>query len=299
MGVYWFERDHDIDFSPSFKMYMITRDSQAQFTPHLCSRVTFCNFTVTPSSLQNQCLNIYLKNERPEIESKRQDLFKLQGECKVLLRELEDKLLNTLSSFEGSILENDLLISTLETIKKESIEIQNKVDATDETIHEIELVSDIYLPLSIVTSRSYFTLENMPSIHFLYQFSLEHYMDTVFELIRDNKELNAEPKSDPDTRLKMISDLIFIVVYKAFSPSLLYQDKILFVLILAQIKMEGRGANEFDILMKTPTVLDITISSSLVDRRLSEHQLMYLQYLSTQPQFTYLLDHMDIKELNG
>ena len=99
--------DQDIDFSPSFKMYMITRDSQAQFTPDLCSRVTFCNFTVTPSSLQNQCLNIYLINERPEIETKRQDLLKLQGECKVLLRELEDKLLNTLSTFEGSILEND------------------------------------------------------------------------------------------------------------------------------------------------------------------------------------------------
>ena len=72
--------DQDIDFSPSFKMFMITRDSQAQFTPDLCSRVTFCNFTVTPSSLQNQFLNIYLKNERPEIEQKRQDLLKLQGE---------------------------------------------------------------------------------------------------------------------------------------------------------------------------------------------------------------------------
>jgi len=129
--------DQDIDFSPSFKMFMITRDSNAQFTPDLCSRVTFCNFTVTPSSLQSQCLNIYLKNERPEIEQKRQDLLKLQGECKVKLRELEDKLLNTLSTFEGSILENDQLISTLETIKKEAMEIQKKVDATDETITEI------------------------------------------------------------------------------------------------------------------------------------------------------------------
>lgn len=82
-------------------------------------------------------MNIYLKNERPEIEQKRQDLLKLQGECKVKLRELEDKLLNTLSTFEGSILENDQLISTLETIKKEAMEIQKKVDATDETINEI------------------------------------------------------------------------------------------------------------------------------------------------------------------
>lgn len=32
-------------------MFMITRDSTARFTPDLCSRVTFVNFTVTQSSL--------------------------------------------------------------------------------------------------------------------------------------------------------------------------------------------------------------------------------------------------------
>jgi dynein heavy chain 1 len=41
----------EIDFSPSFNMFMTTRDSNAFFTPDLCSRVTFVNFTVTMSSL--------------------------------------------------------------------------------------------------------------------------------------------------------------------------------------------------------------------------------------------------------
>jgi len=65
--------DHEIDFSDSFQLFMLTRDSEARFTPDLCSRVTFVNFTVTQSSLQNQCLMIYLKNERPDIEEKRQN----------------------------------------------------------------------------------------------------------------------------------------------------------------------------------------------------------------------------------
>lgn len=43
--------DQEIDFAPTFSMFMITRDSNAKFTPDLCSRVTFVNFTVTPSSL--------------------------------------------------------------------------------------------------------------------------------------------------------------------------------------------------------------------------------------------------------
>ena len=39
--------DQDIDFSPTFTLFMITRNPQANFTPDLCSRVTFINFTVT------------------------------------------------------------------------------------------------------------------------------------------------------------------------------------------------------------------------------------------------------------
>lgn len=46
----------------------------------MCSRVTFVNFTVTRSSLQSQCLNEVLKAERPDVDEKRSDLLKLQGE---------------------------------------------------------------------------------------------------------------------------------------------------------------------------------------------------------------------------
>lgn len=95
---------------------MVTRDQNAAFTPDLCSRVTFVNFTVTPSSLQNQCLNIFLKEERPEIDKKRNDIIKLQGEFRVKLRELEDQLLNELTESEGNILQNNKLIQTLEIL---------------------------------------------------------------------------------------------------------------------------------------------------------------------------------------
>lgn len=153
-------------------MFMITRNPQAAFTPDLCSRVTFVNFTVTPSSLQSQCLNIYMKNEREEIDKKRNDLLKLQGECKVKLRELEDSLLDALNKSEGSILENTALINTLETLKKEAATIAVEVEKTEETMKEIELVSNEYLPLSNMTSRIFFTLDSMSVIHGLYQYSL-------------------------------------------------------------------------------------------------------------------------------
>jgi len=137
---------------------MITRNQNAVFTPDLCSRVTFVNFTVTPSSLKSQCLNIYLKNERPEVDKKRNDLLKLQGEYKVKLRTLEDSLLEALNKSEGNILENNALINTLETLKKEAAYVNEEIKKSEETLMEVETVSNQYEPLSEVSSRIFFSL---------------------------------------------------------------------------------------------------------------------------------------------
>ena len=69
---------------------------------------------------------------------------------------------------EGEILENDALIQTLESLKKEAAKIAVEVAKTDETLEEIELVSNQYSPLSTMTTRIFFTLESMSSVHYLY-----------------------------------------------------------------------------------------------------------------------------------
>lgn len=46
--------EQEIDFSPTFVIFLVTRDPTVQFTPDLCSRVTLINYTTTPASLRNQ-----------------------------------------------------------------------------------------------------------------------------------------------------------------------------------------------------------------------------------------------------
>ena len=75
--------DLEVDFSPTFSLMLTTRDNTCQFSPDVCSRVTFVNFIVTPSSLQSQCLNKVLKVCRPQIDAKRSNLLRLQGEFQV------------------------------------------------------------------------------------------------------------------------------------------------------------------------------------------------------------------------
>lgn len=86
---------------------------QVEFPPDLCSRVTFVNFTVTRGSLQSQCLNQVLKAERPDVDSKRSDLLKLQGEFLLRLRHLEQSLLQALNEVKGRILDDDRLLKYL------------------------------------------------------------------------------------------------------------------------------------------------------------------------------------------
>lgn len=76
--------------------------SQVDFPADVCSRVTFVNFTVTRGSLQTQCLNAVLKAERPDVDAKRSDLLKMQGEFQLRLRHLEKDLLQSLNEAEVS-----------------------------------------------------------------------------------------------------------------------------------------------------------------------------------------------------
>ncbi|CAG9813267.1 unnamed protein product [Phaedon cochleariae] len=156
--------DQDIDLSPSFVIFLSTRDPTVEFPPDICSRVTFVNFTVTRSSLQSQCLNQVLKAERPDIDAKRSDLLKLQGEFHLRLRQLEKSLLQALNDAKGKILDDDSVITTLETLKREAAEIGQKVEETDKVISEIETVSQQYLPLSQACSNTYFTMDSLNQV---------------------------------------------------------------------------------------------------------------------------------------
>ena len=150
--------DQEIDFSKNFNLFMITRDSNCRFPPNVCSRVTFINFTVTYSSLQNQCLNIYLKSERPDIQEKRTKQLKIQGDFAVKLRFLEDNLLEQLSNSTGNILENEKLLNTLENIKKESKEVLEAMGESEQVMSLIKTVTNEYVDIAEKSSKLYFAM---------------------------------------------------------------------------------------------------------------------------------------------
>ena len=69
-----------------------------------------------------------LKARRPDVDTRRAGLLKLQGEFQARLRELEEQLLRELSSVSGNILDNDTIINSLERLKTEAADVTKQVN---------------------------------------------------------------------------------------------------------------------------------------------------------------------------
>lgn len=229
----------DIDFSPAFTMFLSTRDPSVEFSPDICSRVTFVNFTMTRGSLQSQSLNQVLRIERPDTDKKRTDLMKLQGEFKLRLRHLEKSLLQALSESTGNILDDDKVIDTLETLKREAAEVGRKVEETDIVMREVDEVTAEYLPLAQASSSIFFVLEQLNVLHHFYQFSLRFFLD-IFEFVLLYNP-NLAQVQDPRQRLTILLNDLFVITFKRTSRALLHRDHLMLAMLLAQVKIRGLG----------------------------------------------------------
>ncbi|PLN79159.1 dynein heavy chain [Aspergillus taichungensis] len=238
----------EIDFSPSFKLFLSTRDPSATFAPDVCSRTTFVNFTVTQSSLQTQSLNEVLKFERPDVDRRRTDLVKIQGEFKVHLRQLEKRLLQALNESRGNILDDDNVIETLETLKKEAAEISRKMVETEGVMTEVENVMLTYNVIAKSCSAVFAVLEQLHHVNHFYQFSLQYFVDIFHSVLHGNPHLR--PDMHHAERVDVILKDLFVTTYHRTSLSLVQKDRITLAMLLAQA---------------TPYSIDKTIIDTILD----------------------------------
>ncbi|KAF8640937.1 hypothetical protein AX17_000584 [Amanita inopinata Kibby_2008] len=282
----------DIDFSPSFTMFLSTRDPSVEFSPDICSRVTFVNFTMTRSSLQSQSLDQVLKVERPDTERKRTDLMKVQGEFKLRLRTLEKLLLQALNDSTGNILDDDKVIDTLETLKREAAEITRKVEETDIVMKEVEQVTAEYLPIAQACSSVFFILEQLNLVNHFYQFSLQFFLDIFDYVLHHNP--NLRNVSDHHRRREILLNDLFIVAYRRTSRALLYRDHLLLAVLLSQVKLRGLEeiGDELEFLLESSDSVTATSTPGhQQNSMLSSEQLQRLEAYSKQPLFKPVQQH--------
>lgn len=187
--------DQDIDFSPSFVLYLSTRDPAAHFTPDLCSRVTLINFTVTQHSLQAQCLDRVLREVcvfrliplilqlAPALYQQRRELLQVEGDTQQALRRLEKELLTVLNRCSGKLLDDDEVLTALEALQRDALSlkvlllkfglffVQKKAEENAGVAAEVAAHSATYQLLSTAAARLFFALQELPKLHVIYTYA--------------------------------------------------------------------------------------------------------------------------------
>lgn len=216
-------KDQEIDFSPDFKLFLHTRDPAISLSQFVLGRTISINFTVTSSTLQNQILNITLKSKNPEIETKRKELVLLQGTYKVRLFNLEKELLSSLSAENSkNILEDDEVVTTLESLKAESNQIDQKMDESSKVMEEVYEVRSKYLTVAKHSSMIFRILQMTKDLNRFYDFALTSFIEIYETVLKQSIKWT-------------INELVLSLYKETFaivSPSFKMRDKVVLALCL-------------------------------------------------------------------
>ena len=96
--------DNLIEYSKGFRFYMTTRLRNPHYLPEISVKVTLLNFMITPQGLEDQLLGIVAAKEKPELEEKKNVLIIQGAENEKKLKEIEDQILQVLSSSKVNFL---------------------------------------------------------------------------------------------------------------------------------------------------------------------------------------------------
>ncbi|CUG87383.1 dynein heavy chain, putative [Bodo saltans] len=244
--------DSAIPYDANFKLYITTKLPNPRYTPETIVTVALLNFFITPGGLEDQLLGKTVEKERKDLEIQKQLLIKNNAEKSRELKTLQDDILRMLQEAEGDILEQEVLINTLEMSKKKSIEINEDIAKAKATEVIIDETRNKYRPHAFRGSLLFFCVSALSSVDPMYQFSLQWFMNLFLNGIDKADRF----EDDVDARLESLKDFFTYSFYSNVCRSLFERHKLMFSFFLCNSIIGEEGlldAMEYRFLLTGPT----------------------------------------------
>nr|XP_019946415.1 PREDICTED: dynein heavy chain 3, axonemal [Paralichthys olivaceus] len=225
-----------VEYSKDFMFYMTTGMRNPHYLPEVAVKVCLLNFMITPQGLQDQLIGLVVAQEKPELEEKKNQLILESAANNKQLKDIEDKILQVLSSSEGNILEDETAIKILSSSKILSEEISEKQKIASVTEKEIDDTRMGYRSVAEHSSILFFCISELANIEPMYQYSLTWFINLYLYSIRESVKSDDVPE-----RINNIVHYFTLCIYNNVCRSLFEKDKLLFSLLLTVGIMQGKG----------------------------------------------------------
>ncbi|KAJ3342801.1 Dynein heavy chain 5, axonemal [Gonapodya sp. JEL0774] len=286
--------DKEVDYHPDFQLFMTTKLPNPSYTPEIYAKSSIIDFTVTLKGLEEQLLGRVISREKQELETERSKLLEEVNSNKKKMKQLEDNLLERLTSTKGSLVDDESLIEVLATTKTTAEEVNEKLITAAETQKKISIAREEYRPVATRGSIIYFLISEMSMVNVMYQVSLKQFLGLFDESME-----KSQPSPIPSKR---IQNIIEYCTFRCFSYVVrgLYEiHKLMFVLLLAMkidIQTGKISHEEFRTFIRGGGALDINAVAKKPFNWIPDVTWLNLVALSKMPGFNDLLNQISKNE---
>ncbi|KAJ1345302.1 hypothetical protein BSLG_000815 [Batrachochytrium salamandrivorans] len=286
--------DKEIDWCEGFYVFITTKLPNPNYNPEIYAKCSIIDFTVTSKGLEEQLLGRVIMREKQELETERAKLLEEVNLNKRKMKQLEDNLLERLTSTKGSLVDDESLIEVLAVTKSTAEEVNEKLVVAADTQKKISIAREEYRPVASRGSIIYFLVAEMSMVNVMYQTSLKQFL----QLFDESME-KGTPSPIPSKRIQNIIEYCTFRAFLYISRGLYEIHKVIFVLLLA-LKIDifnGKVTHEeFRCLIKGGAALDINAVTKKPFNWIPDTTWLNLAALSKMPGFTDVLNQVGKNE---